>query len=286
MEVLELINSGSQELKNNNVNSYRLDSEILLAKILKKKREELLVSLDQKVNSYTIRNFKKLISRRSLKEPIAYILKKKEFWSKDFYVNKDTLIPRPETELLVEKIIKIYKKRNIYILDIGTGTGCILLSILSELKNSQGIGVDISHKAIRIASKNSKKHKLTHKAKFYSKSFTEVYGNKFDLIVSNPPYIAKKDIKNLDDDIKKFEPKLALDGGNDGLDVIKKVIYKSVSILKINGMLALEIGNEQHKNVSKILSKNNFKTRHLVKDYRNNIRCILATLEKKLNKND
>ena len=279
MEILELINSGSQELKKNNINTHRLDSEILLAEILKKRREDLLINLNQKVNLRNISNFKKLILRRSLKEPIAYILKKKEFWSKDFYVNKNTLIPRPETELMVEKIVNIYEGKKIYILDIGTGTGCILLSILSELKNSRGVGVDISKKAIQIASKNSKKHKLTHKAKFYTKSFTEVYDYKFDLIVSNPPYINKKDIKNLDDGIKKFEPKLALDGGNDGLDVIKKVIYKSISILKLNGMLALEIGNEQHKKVSKILSKSNFKTRHLVKDYKNNIRCILSTLE-------
>ena len=167
----------------------------------------------------------------------------------------------------------------LYILDIGTGSGCILLSILSELKNSRGIGVDISKKATQIAVKNSIKHKLSQRAKFYKKSLTQISNYKFDLIVSNPPYINRKDIKNLDDDIKKFEPKLALDGGNDGLDVIKKVIYKSKSILKINGMLALEIGNEQFKKVSKILRNNNFNTRFLVRDYQDNIRCILAILE-------
>jgi release factor glutamine methyltransferase len=152
-----------------------------------------------------------------------------------------------------------------------------LLSILSELKNSKGIGVDISQKAIQIAIKNSIHHKLSHKAKFYRMTLTKIYGYKFDLIVSNPPYIKRNDIKNLDDDIKKFEPKLALDGGNDGLDVIKKVIYKSKYILKVNGMLALEIGNEQYKKVSKILRDNNFKTSFLVKDYKDNIRCILST---------
>ena len=279
MEILKLINSGSLKLKNNNINSYRIDSEILLAKILNKKREELLINLDKKVSSKTIKNFNKLINRRSLKEPIAYILKEKEFWSKKFFVDKNTLIPRPETELLVEKIVNIFKNKNIHILDIGTGTGCILLSILSELKNATGTGVDISQKAIRIANKNSLKHKLSGRAKFLRMSLTEIYGNKFDLIVSNPPYIKKKDIKNLEDDIKKFEPKLALDGGNDGLDLIKKVIYKSKRILKIKGMLALEIGNEQHYKVSTILRNNKFKTRFLVKDYRNNIRCILSTLE-------
>ena len=279
MEILELLNSGSQELKNKKINSYQLDSEILLAKILNKKREELLINLDRKVSFETIQNFKKLIKRRSSKEPIAYIVKKKEFWSKNFIVDKNTLIPRPETELMVEKLVKIFKEKKINILDIGTGTGCILLSILFELKNSRGIGLDISQKAIKIAIKNSIKHKLVNRAKFFRKSFIDIYNYKFDLIVSNPPYIEKKDIKNLAEDIKKFEPKLALDGGNDGLDVIKKVIYKSRSILKVNGMLALEIGNEQHQKVSKILSENNFKIRFLVKDYKNYKRCILSILK-------
>jgi len=279
MEILELINNGSRQLKDKRIYSHKLDSEILLSKVLNKTREELLINLDQKIEPQEISDFNKLVDRRSSKEPIAYILKEKEFWSKSFLVNNNTLIPRPETELMVEKIIKIFKTKDIFVLDIGTGTGCILLSILSELKNSKGIGLDISSKAIQIANANSSKHKLIQRTKFYKRSLNEIYHNKFDLIVSNPPYIMKKDIKNLNEDIKKFEPKLALDGGNDGLDVIKKVIYKSRSILKIKGMLALEIGNEQFKKVSKILRSNKFKTRYLVKDYRENIRCILSTLE-------
>ena len=279
MEILELINNGSNLLKNRSIVSHKLDSEILLSKVLNKTREKLLINLTQKVNHKKISQFNKLIKRRSLKEPIAYILKEREFWSKNFLVNKNVLIPRPETELMVEQIVKIYEKKNITILDIGTGSGCILLSILSELENSNGIGIDISQKAIQVAKKNQIKHNLKSRSKFYRKSLSEITHKKFDLIVSNPPYITKKDLKNLDDDIKKFEPKLALDGGNDGLDVIKKVIYKSKSILKIKGLLALEIGNEQFKKVSIILRKNNFKTKHLVKDYRENIRCILSTLE-------
>jgi len=279
MEILELINSGSRQLKNKNIYSHKLDSEILLSKVLNKTREELLINLNQEIEPQKISYFNRLIERRSSKEPIAYILKEKEFWSRNFLVDNNTLIPRPETELMVEKIVKIFKKKDIFVLDIGTGTGCILISILSELKNSKGIGIDISQKAIQIANANSEKHELNQRVKFYRRSLSEIYQNKFDLIVSNPPYIMKRDIKNLNEDIKKFEPKLALDGGNDGLDVIKKVIYKSKSILKIKGMLALEIGNEQFIKVSKILKSNKFKTRYLVKDYRENIRCILSTLE-------
>ena len=154
MNILKLINIGSGKLKANNIFSHKLDSEILLSEILNKRREELLVNLDEKVSIKNQIKFEKIISRRSSKEPVAYILKKKEFWSKNFIVNKDVLIPRPETELMVEKIVKIFNKKDIYILDIGTGTGCILLSILSELKNSKGLGIDISRQAIEIANKN------------------------------------------------------------------------------------------------------------------------------------
>ena len=279
MQILELINFGSSVLKNNNIFTHKLDSEILLSKVLKKSREELLINLNQQVSSKKVDQFNSLVERRSTKEPIAYILKEKEFWSKNFIVNRNTLIPRPETELMVEEIVKIFKNRNIFVLDMGTGTGCILLSIISELKNAKGIGVDVSNKAIKIANQNLNKHKLSHKIKFIRKSLSEIYNHKFDLVVSNPPYIITKDMKNLDDDVKRFEPKLALDGGNDGLDVIKKVIYKSKSTLKINGLLALEIGNEQYKKVSKILKRNNFKIKYLIKDYQVNIRCILSTLK-------
>ena len=279
MEINKLLNTGSNHLKNSNIFTHKLDSEILLSKILNQTREELLINLDKKVSLKNIKQFNKLIKRRSNREPIAYILRKKEFWSKNFEVNKNTLIPRPETELMVEKIVNIFQNKKPFILDIGTGSGCILISILSELKEALGIGVDISNNGIKIAIKNSKKHQLSNKIRFYRKSFTQIFNYKFDLIVSNPPYIVSNDMRNLEDDIKKFEPKLALDGGNDGLDVIKKVIYKSKTILKVKGMLALEIGNEQFKKVSKILRENKFRTRYIVKDYRENVRCILSTLE-------
>ena len=276
MKALEVIKIGSNLLKEKKISSYILDSEILLSKTLNKPREEILINLDQIVNEKNISVFKAYLQRRSKKEPIAYILEEKEFWSKKFNVNKNTLIPRPETELLVDKLLKIYKEKKISILDIGTGSGCIIISLLNNLKQSYGTGIDICKNAILMAKKNALKYKLSNRVKFFNKSLENVFAKKFDLIVSNPPYIEKKDIKNLSEDIKRYEPIIALDGGNDGLDLIKKVIYKSKDILKLNGLLALEIGNEQIKKVSKILIDNNFRIKHVIKDYKNNVRCVFA----------
>jgi release factor glutamine methyltransferase len=277
MNVLELLNKGSSELRQKKIASFRLDSEILLSKVLNKKREEILINLDQKICANHESKYNDFIKRRSHKEPVAYICKEKEFWSKNFFVNNNTLIPRPETELMIEKLVKIFKDKKISILDIGTGSGCILISLLSELKNSKGVGIDISKNAVLIAKKNAKMHKMQDNTKFFNKSIAGNFIQKFDLIVSNPPYIMSKDIKNLNDDIKKYEPRIALDGGNDGLDLIKKVIYKTKNILKIKGTLALEIGNEQDKKVPKILVKNNFKIEHAIKDYKDNVRCLIST---------
>ncbi len=276
MNILETIKLGSNLLRKREICSHILDSEILLSNILQKSREKILVNLDQKLNSKNILKFKKYIRRRSKNEPVAYILGEKEFWSKKFIVNKDTLIPRPETELLVEKLVELFKGKKISILDIGTGSGCIILSLLGNLDKSVGLGVDVSNKAILIANKNAERHELSNRVKFLNKSFESIFSKKFDLIVSNPPYIERKNIKNLSEDIRRFEPIMALDGGNDGLDLIKKVIYKSKRILKIKGTLALEIGNEQIKKVSKILVDNNFRIIHVIKDYKNNVRCVFA----------
>ena len=156
MNALELIRLGSLKLRENKIPTYKLDSEICLSKTLRKKREEVLINLEQNITLSNYKTFKKLIERRYLKEPIAYIFEEKEFWSKIFKVTKATLIPRPETELMVDQLINIYKNKDIHILDVGTGSGCILISLLEELKKSKGIGIDISNKALIVAKENQK----------------------------------------------------------------------------------------------------------------------------------
>ena len=278
MKTSEAINIGSKILKNRNITSHKIDAEIILSHVLKTSREKLLIN--EQVISYTnLKRFKKIISRRLKKEPIAYIFNKKEFRSKDFYVVKNSLIPRPETELLIDPIIKKFKGKSIYFLDMGVGTGCIMLSILSELNNSRGLGIDICNKAISVAKINLETMKLNKRASLKCRSIDTIYNKKFDLIVSNPPYIVKREINQLSEDIKKFEPQKALDGGHDGLDVIRKVIYKSKNILKLNGILALEIGRGQDYSVSNILRLNGFREIKKIKDYRDNVRCIFSTLK-------
>ena len=167
MKALEIIKFGSNLLREKRISSSILDSEILLSKTLNKKREEILINLDQEVDKKNVSIFNGFLKRRLKKEPIAYIIGEKEFWSKKFIVNNNTLIPRPETELLVDKLIRIYKGKKINILDIGTGSGCIILSLLNNLKQSYGIGIDISKKALLVAKKNAIKHRLLNNVKFF-----------------------------------------------------------------------------------------------------------------------
>ena len=278
MQTSELINFGSKILRKN-TNSHRIDAEIILSHILKISREKILIS-ENKVSKTNISKFKHLINRRLCNEPIAYILNKKEFRSKDFFVDKKSLIPRPETELIIDPIVKDFKNKSLFFLDIGVGSGCIISSILKEMSHSKGVGIDICKDTILNAKKNLLNLKVQNRARLLNRSFKHIFNHKFDLVVSNPPYVVRREINRLSNDIKKFEPKRALDGGNDGLDVIRKIIYKSKSILKLNGILALEIGRGQYFSVAKVLKKNGFRKSRVIKDYKNNVRCIFSTLLK------
>ena len=271
------IKQASQLLKSHNIASYALDAEIILSDIMGVTREFLIINNHANISKNIIKKYKFAIKRRINREPVAYITGKKEFWSEDFVVNDATLIPRPETELLIYTVINFFKNKRINILDIGTGSGCILLSILKELNLSRGTGIDILPKAIQIAEVNAKKLNLHNRSKFKIFDFTKYNSGTFDLIVSNPPYIKSRDIKNLSKDIINHEPKTALDGGVDGLDLTKKVIYKSNHLLKRNGLLALEIGFNQYRNVSNILRHYRFREISREYSYNRNVRCIIST---------
>ena len=277
MNTAEIINFGSKVLKNEEINSHRLDSELILSNILNISREKLLLN-NLSISYENFIKFKNLILRRSKQEPVAYLLNKREFISKDFYVDNKSLIPRPETELLIGPILRMYKNKKLFFLDAGVGTGCIMLSILNNLKSSKGVGIDACKKTLVNSKKNLELFKLANRAKIFHKSIDQISNVKFDLIVSNPPYILRRMLNRLPESVKKFEPRIALDGGNDGLDVIKKVIYKSKYILKSNGILALEIGNGQYRSVMRLLKGSKFREKEVIKDYRNNIRCIFSTL--------
>ena len=282
MIISSALKNAEDILKKSQIPSWRLDAEILLAEVLRKDRSELMIRNNLKISNKKAFTFNRYIDRRKKFEPVAYILNNKEFFSLDFFVNKNSLIPRPETELMVEKAVKIYKNKNPNVLDIGTGSGCIIISVLRHIPKSRGVGLDISKDAIKVAKFNSERllKVYNNRIKFINLSIEKLSNNRiFDLILANPPYINSKDIRNLSSDIKRYEPKIALDGGKDGLDVIKKVIYKSFKILKHNGTLAIEIGNNQYFAVSKLLRKNGFKETTLLKDYKNNIRCIFSTLK-------
>ena len=277
MNLENTVKKASQILKNHNIYSHELDAQIILSDIMGIKREFLITNNEINISEKVLEKYDIAIRRRIKREPVAYITGKKEFWSEDFTVNQATLIPRSETELLIYKAIDFFKNKRINILDIGTGTGCILLSILKELNFSRGTGIDISSKAIATAEINSKNLNLFSRTKFKVFDLNKYNAEKYDLIVSNPPYIPSRDIKNLSKDIIHYEPKIALDGGIDGLDLIKKIIYKSKHLLKRNGLLALEIGFNQYSKVSSILRNRRFREMSKEYDYNRNVRCIIST---------
>ena len=278
MNIQTLLNQASKTLDNSSNTSSKLDSEILLSKIIKKNRQYLILNSNEELKKENIKSFDYLVKRRKKGEPIAYLINKKEFWKQNFYINQNVLIPRPDTEILVEETLKLFNVNSkLNMLDIGTGSGCILLSILKERRNFFGTGIDISKKAINVARFNAKMHQLSNRVKFYNSDVDKFLIGKYDLIVSNPPYIKRQDLKYLEVDVKGFEPKLALDGGKDGFSKITKVISKTSTLLKRNGRFILEIGFGQKKKILSILKQNNFFINKVVKDYGKNDRCVIST---------
>ena len=278
MNIQSAVLEGTNILKDEYILTAQLDTEVLMAKVLGKSREYIILNNNKNLEDNNLEYFKKLIKERATKKPIAYLLNKKFFWNNEFFVNKDTLIPRPDTEVLIEQILKLTKHKNkINILDLGVGSGCILLTILKERKNFFGTGIDISKNSLEICKINAKKLKVEKRTKFYKSDIDKFAQGKYDLIVSNPPYIKSCDLKYLESDVINFEPKLALDGGLDGLSEFRKVIKKSSELLKKNGKFILEIGFDQKSKVIKLLNNKGFYINSSVKDLANNDRCIVST---------
>ncbi|MDC0438553.1 peptide chain release factor N(5)-glutamine methyltransferase [Candidatus Pelagibacter sp.] len=278
MNIQSALTEGLNILKNKSILSAKLDSEILMAKALGKKREYIILNNNKIIKEQNLEYFKKLVHERATRKPIAYLLKKKSFWNSEFYVNKNTLIPRPDTEIILEQVLKFTKNKNyLNILDIGVGSGCILLSVLNERKNFYGTGIDISKNSLDTCKINAKKLLFDRRVKFFKSDVDKFAIGKYDLVVSNPPYIKTCNLKYLESDVIKFEPKLALDGGLDGLSVIRKVINKSSELLKKNGKFILEIGFDQKNKVIKLLNNKGFYINSTVKDLANNDRCIIST---------
>ena len=278
MNYSTILSKANAILKRNLIKNPSLDSEILLSNVLKVNRDMLLLNLDRKIKNYEILKFKKLINRRKKKEPIAYILGFKDFWKQKFKVSRDVLIPRPETEHLVEEVLSIIPINAAYnVLDIGTGSGCIIISILLERKKCQGIAIDISKKALNIAKYNAKIQHVKNRIKFVNFDVDKFFVGKYDLVVSNPPYIKNYIINYLDDDVKFYEPSVALKGGTDGCSNIRKVIKKSAKLIKNKGKFILEIDSGQIYQVKKILKNHGFYINKIVKDLSNKYRCIVST---------
>ena len=278
MNIKSAIIDGASILKRKFISSADLDSEILMAQAIKKKREFLILNSSFTIDKKDLRIFYELIEKRLTREPIAYITNKKSFWNSEFFVTKDTLIPRPDTELIIENVLKFTKnKESLRILDIGIGSGCILLSILKEKKNFYGTGIDISKKCLKISKINAINLKVDHRLKLIKTDVDKFISSKYDLIVSNPPYIVKKKLKYLDRDVVKYEPTQALNGGIDGLSEIRKVINKSSELIKKKGRLILEIGFDQKNKVINLLNKEGFYINNIYKDLADNDRCIVCT---------
>lgn len=278
MNIRSAIEKGFKILENSNIKSAKLDAEILMSKVFKQDRSYIVFNYDKMINQTMFDEFIDLIYQRSNGKPIAYLIEKKDFWNSEFKVSEDVLIPRPDSEIIIEQTLRLTKnKSQMNILDIGIGSGCLLLSILKERKDFYGTGIDICKKSINLCSFNSNKLGLTKKVKLYKSDIANFNSGKYDLILSNPPYINKFDLQNLEKDVIGFEPKKALYGGLDGTSEIRKVINKSSELIKINGKLILEIAFDQREKVKKLLKKKGFYINQIIKDLAHNDRCIIST---------
>lgn len=282
--VRNLLEKGFKSLSKTERKSPRLESELIVMHLLDVDKAYLYTHPNRIVSIEIVDKFKELIEKRKEGYPIQYILKNQEFMGLDFHVTEGVLVPRPDTEILIEYIIKFARKSDkekFNILDIGTGSGAISLSLAYYIENSYIYSVDISEKAIKIARKNKKKMKLEDKVKLITKDvlqgFPEI-DEKMDIVVSNPPYIPSRDIDSLQIEVSKYEPRLALDGGDDGLIFYRYITEKAKEKLIDNGLLCYEIGYDQGESVKNIMKDNGYKEILILKDLQGRDRAVIGRM--------
>lgn len=276
MIIKEALMKASKKLEENNIPGPLNEAKYLLKFLLKKDDIYFITNLDKSLNDDELKKYKELVNKRCKHVPFSYITGVKEFMGLEFFVNNQTLIPRPETEIITEYVINNFKDKKLDILEIGVGSGCISISIAKYLSNVNILGVDINEKAIEVANKNIKYNNVENKVNFIKSDLYKNVKGKFDIIISNPPYIKSDVIETLEDDVKKYEPILALDGGTDGLYFYKKIINDADNFLKDNSYIIFEIGYDQGKDVKTLLEKKQFKEIEIIKDLAGFDRTITA----------
>ena len=267
MNILELYKNSSELLKNKGILTYKLDVKILLSFLLNVDTNELILYFNKDVDSCFVSKFDLLLNRRLNNEPIANIIGKKAFWDYEFFVNENVLTPRSDSEILIEAVLENFEDTdaNLKILDLGTGSGCLILTLLKIYKNSFGVAVDISEKALEVAKINAKKLCVKN-IEFLNNNLNVGIEDKFDIIISNPPYIPKGEIDDLEPEVNKFNPIISLDGGVDGLDFYRYFSKNLSKNLKKNTKIFFEIGKGQDNDIITIFEKNNYKLVNIYKD--------------------
>ncbi len=275
-----LIKVGEKFLAKKNILRPRYESILLFSKVNQININEYFINKKKKISKTKVNIFLKKIALRGTGKPLSKIIGKKEFYSREFFVNTKTLDPRPETELLID-LIKNFKGKTVTplkILDLGTGTGCIIISLFLELRKKINVscdGIDISNNALRVAKKNAIHHHVANKINLYKSNWFINIKKKFDIIVSNPPYIKKSEIKFLPLEVKNFDPEVSLCGGYDGLNSFRRIAHGAKNFLKKDGVIYVEIGNYQSEKVRKIFENKKFVTLDVVKDLSNMERVII-----------
>jgi release factor glutamine methyltransferase len=284
VRILDVINKTTPYFEQRGVESPRLTIELLLAHLLKKKRLELYLEFERQLDEPQLGQLRELVKRRSAGEPLQYITGETEFCGLKFAVDRRVLIPRPETESLVETVVAGVRSQEpgVRIVDVGTGSGCIAVALAKQLPAAELMAVDSSDDALAVAQENAKRHGFEKRIRFFhSDLLTELPdSSKVDVVVSNPPYIAAGELAGLPKEVRDFEPVSALTAGIDGLDVVRRLVTDGRRVLKSSGFLAMEIGAGQCAAVENLLLDGGYAVPEVVKDLQGHERVIVARFQK------